>query len=115
MGSKSQVLLNPQALFEDHQDHEVAANSQMGFFNFPSNLTFLQLPSIPQTHSPSPPFDPPNFSISSNNTNNNNNNSNSNLNETLLSSSLLPLKPSLSYEFAPQHLLSLQTSTPNLW
>ncbi|XP_038900852.1 probable WRKY transcription factor 13 [Benincasa hispida] len=111
MGSKSQVLLNPQALFEDHQDHEVATNSQLGFFNFPSNLTFFQLPSIPQTHSPSPPFDPPNFSTS----NTNNNNNSNNLSQTLISSSLLPLKPSISYDFAPQHLLSLQTSTPNLW
>ncbi|KGN62098.1 probable WRKY transcription factor 13 isoform X1 [Cucumis sativus] len=111
MGSKSQVMLNPQALLEDHQ--EVTPNSQMGFFNFPSNLTFFQLPSIPQTHSPSPSFDPPNFSTSNNNTNNNNNSNN--LSETLLSSSILPLKSSISYELAPQHLLSLQTSTPNLW
>ncbi|XP_022927975.1 probable WRKY transcription factor 13 [Cucurbita moschata] len=97
MGSKSQLLLNPQqALFED-QDHQTPAISQMGFFNFPSN-----------------PFENPNFSTSNNN--NNNSDTNLNLSETLLFSSMnLPLKPSPFYEFAPPHLLSLQTSTPNLW
>ena len=97
MGSKSQLLLNPQqALFED-QDHQTPPISQMGFFNFPSN-----------------PFENPNFSTSNNN--NNNSDTNLNLSETLLFSSMnLPLKPSPFYEFAPPHLLSLQTSTPNLW
>ncbi|XP_023533099.1 probable WRKY transcription factor 13 [Cucurbita pepo subsp. pepo] len=88
MGSKSQILLNPQALFEDEEHEEASTQHQMEFFSFPSNFNVSHLPSIPQhqTLSPSTPFLHPNLS------------------QTLNSS-----------HFPTPHLLSLQTSTPNPW
>ncbi|KAG7035244.1 putative WRKY transcription factor 13, partial [Cucurbita argyrosperma subsp. argyrosperma] len=88
MGSKSQILLNPQALFEDEEHEQASTQHQMEFFSFPSNFNVSHLPSIPQhqTLSPSTPFLHPNLS------------------QTLNSS-----------HFPTPHLLSLQTSTPNPW
>ena len=88
MGSKSQILLNPQALLEDEEHEQASTQHQMEFFSFPSNFNVSHLPSIPQhqTLSPSTPFLHPNLS------------------QTLNSS-----------HFPTPHLLSLQTSTPNPW
>lgn len=109
MASKSQVLLNPQVLFEDEEADQ--NSSQMGFFSTflpSSNLTFVQVPSMAAMNNSSPnspPFEAPNFCTA----------------ETLLSSSSLLPAPKQrdhhcpSSQFVAHHLLSLQTSNANLW